>query len=135
MAAKFLSREDILKASVLRSEAVEVPEWKGSIRVQELDGYSRDVLDTLTYKDQRANLPDTEFSSNWRVRVVALSVVDAEGHRMFSLEDAEILKAMPDTVLRKLYAVARKLSGLGAELEEQAKEGFLAIQNGGLSSG
>jgi len=38
-------------------------------------------------------------------------------------------------VLRKLYAVARKLSGLGAELEEQAKEGFLAIQNGGLSSG
>jgi len=115
--SKFLTRDAILKAQDLPTEEVEVPEWGGVVRVRGLTGAERDAFEQSIVeqrgKNTRMNL------RNIRAKLVALTVVDEEGNRVFSDEDAEALGKKSAAALDRVFAVAQRLSGLRPEDVEE----------------
>lgn len=115
--SKFLTRDAILKAQDLPTEVVEIPEWNGAVIVRGLTGAERDAFEQSIVeqrgKNTRMNL------RNIRAKLVALTVVDEEGNRVFSDEDAEALGKKSAAALDRIFAVAQRLSGLRPEDVEE----------------
>jgi hypothetical protein len=113
----FLSRDEILQAQDLPTEDVPVPEWGGVCRVRGLTGAERDAFEQSIVetrgKNTRMNL------RNIRAKLVALTVVDEDGNRIFSDEDAEALGKKSAAALDRIFAVAQRLSGLRPEDVEE----------------
>lgn len=115
-----LNRDAILAASDLVYKDVDVPEWGGTVRVRGLTGAERDQYEQSVMIQQgkrtRMNL------LNARAKLVALTVVDDAGKRLFSDQDIEVLGAKCATALERIFDVARELSGLSEnDLEELEK--------------
>lgn len=116
---KLLTRDDILKAQDLPTERVSCPEWGGEVIVRGLTGAERDAFEQgiveTRGKNTRMNL------KNIRARLVALTVVDEQGNRLFSDDDVEPLGRKSATALNRVFEVAQRLSGLTpADVEELA---------------
>lgn len=117
---KYLSREDILGASDLQYEDVEVPEWGGTVRLRGLTGSERDEFEAGIVRrrgrDVEANL------QNIRAKLVSLAAVDEDGKRLFSEADVAALGRKSARALDRLFSVAQRLSGLtDNDVEELAK--------------
>ena len=118
---RFLSAEDILLADDIPYETVEVKEWGGILRVRGMTGAERDSYEsgTVSFDDRgrrRLNLVDA------RARVMARTVVDGEGHRLFTEAQVKTLSKKSAVALEKVSAVALRLSGMTAEdLDAAAK--------------
>ncbi len=131
MSEKLLSKADILSADDLVTERVAVPEWGGEVIVAVMSAADRDLLelsvpDSGTKKERFANL---------RARTVALTAVDEQGQRLFTMEDVEALGKKSCRALRRLYNVASRLNGLGAEeVEELIKKSDPSPPAGSSSS-
>ena len=116
----YLTREQILKADDLPTEDVEVPEWGGVVRVRALTGAERDALEAAVLdvrgKNVRVRL------ENARALIVAMSVVDEDGNRLFSDKDVKALGQKSAAALDRVASVAMRLAGLTKEdLEELTK--------------
>lgn len=116
----FLGRDAILAIDDLPKEEVYVPEWKTWICVRALTGAERDAFEQSIVeqkgKSTRMNL------QNLRAKLVALTVVDEEGKRIFSDADAKLLGQKSALALNRVFEVAQKLSGLTpADVEELTK--------------
>jgi len=106
-----LTREEILGAKErLATEIVGVPEWGGKVTVRELTGAQRDAFEEGCYtgrgKDRR------ESFGNLRARLVALSIVGEDGHRMFGPADVEALGELGAAGLDRVFSACQRLSGL-----------------------
>ncbi len=114
---KLLTRDAILQAEDLPTEDIEVEEWGGAVRVRALTGAERDAFEQSIVeqrgKSTRMNL------RNIRAKLVALTVVDADGKRLFSDKDAELLGKKSAAALDRVFEVAQKLSGLSPEDMEE----------------
>jgi hypothetical protein len=118
-----LNRDQILEADDLKTEEIEVPEWNGSVVVRELRGRERDAFEEGSLDKQR-NLKMT----NMRARLVALSVVDEDGKRMFTAKEAELLGDKSATALNKLFEVSCRLSGItDSDVDELEKNSEAAL--------
>lgn len=113
-------REDILGSDDLAKREVAVPEWKcGKVTLRELSGTDRDDWETsLVRLDE--NGKRVVSRENARANLVARSIVDAEGNRVFSDADIEKLGRKSGKVLDRLYDVAVELSGIGPKAIEAA---------------
>lgn len=100
-----LSRVAILAAVDIHSETVAVPEWGGTVIVRGLTGTERDAFEQRCHETSYANV---------RACLLAFSLVDDNGKRLFSLEDVQALGAKSAAPLDLLFDVARRLSGIGA---------------------
>jgi hypothetical protein len=115
-----LTRDAILQAQDLPRELVSVPEWGGEVYVRALTGAERDAFEQSIVeqkgKSTKMNL------QNMRAKLVALTVVDEEGKRVFSDADAKLLGQKSALALNRVFEVAQKLSGLTPEdVEELTK--------------
>jgi len=114
---KLLTRDAILQAEDLPTEDIEVEEWGGAVRVRALTGAERDAFEQSIVeqrgKSTRMNL------RNIRAKLVALTVVDADGKRLFSDKDAELLGKKSAAALDRVFEVAQRLSGLSPEDMEE----------------
>jgi hypothetical protein len=99
-----LSRVAILAAVDIHTETVSVPEWGGSVTVRGLTGTERDAFEQRCHETSYANV---------RAALLAFSLVDENGKRLFSLEDIQALGAKSAAPLDRLFDVARRLSGIG----------------------
>ncbi|MGE5585722.1 MAG: hypothetical protein ACM309_09390 [Bacillota bacterium] len=112
-----LTKEAILQAQDLPTEDVEVREWGGTVRVRALTGAERDAFEQGVVetrgKSTRMNL------RNIRAKLVALTVVDEDGKRVFTDEDAELLGRKSAAALNRVFEVAQRLSGLRPEDVEE----------------
>ena len=101
-------REQLLGADDLPVEAVEVPEWGVTVWVRSLMAHERDALEMeiAASKDRSVE--------NLRGRLCALCIVDEEGNRVFSLEDAEALGRKSARALDRVFEVALRLNGMSA---------------------
>ena len=112
-----LTRDAILQAKDLPSEDVEVKDWGGTVRVRALTGAERDAFEQSIVeqrgKNTRMNL------QNMRAKLVALTVVDEDGNRLFTDADAAALGKKSAAALTKVFEVAQRLSGLRAEDVEE----------------
>jgi len=114
---RYLNRDEILKLNDLPVEEVYVPEWDAWVRVRGLTGAERDAFEQSIVetrgKNTRMNL------RNIRAKLVALCVVDEQGNRLFSDEDAELLGRKSAAALNRVFEVAQRLSGLRPEDVEE----------------
>ncbi|MEW6048250.1 MAG: hypothetical protein AB1609_17535 [Bacillota bacterium] len=116
---KLLTRDEILKVQDLPVEEIEVKEWGGFLRVRGLTGAERDAFEQSVVETRGRN---TRMNlKNIRAKLVAMTVVDEHGNRLFTDEDAELLGRKSATALNRVFEVAQRLSGLTpADVEELA---------------
>jgi len=115
-----LTKSAILAADDLKTEDVDVPEWGGTVRVCAFSGRERDAFEASLMrgdgKDRKVDL------TNMRARLVALTVVDDSGQKVFTQDDVDLLGAKSGAALDRVFSVAQKLNGLsGADVEELTK--------------
>jgi hypothetical protein len=116
----YLTRDAILKAAVLKTEDVPVPEWGGSVLVRELRGRERDEWEaSLAVQRGRQMVPDV---ANMRAKLVARTVVDADGEPVFTQQDVAALGELSAAALDRVFEAASRLSALNpADVEEMGK--------------
>jgi len=111
-----LTREAILAADDLKREEVQVPEWGGAVCVTTMTGAGRDAWEqSLVGAKGAVNI------TNVRARLVAYTVVDAEGQRLFTDADAEALGRKSAAALDRCAKVAQRLNGLNDTALEDAR--------------
>lgn len=117
---RYLTAADILAADDIPSEVVEVPEWGGSVLVRGMQGHERDSFEAsmieLKGKVRSQNL------RNFRSKMVARCVVDAEGNRLFADVQADALGKKSAAALQRVYRVAERLSGFSDDEVDELTE-------------
>jgi hypothetical protein len=119
----FLSRDQILSAEDLGFEDVYVPEWGGTVRIRGLTSRERDMFEASSIVDDSVNV------DNIRARLVALSLVDETGTRLFELDDAIELGKKSALAMQRVFERAQQLSGLTNEAIDE----LLGNSDGGPS--
>lgn len=119
---ELLTADAILAKDDRRYKIVEVPEWGGKVRVRSLSGQERDKFEASSVK-VRGNKREENFE-NFRARLVALSVVDNSGLRLFP--DAQIphLGQKNAAALQRVFNVATELNGMSDADVEELTESF-----------
>lgn len=115
-----LSKSDILSATDITYDEVTVPQWGGSVRLKLMGGKERGEWDSLIAARSTA---DDRVPNQREIRatLVALCLVDSEGHRLFaSKEDIAALDAKSAEAIDFLYERCRKLNRLGKYATEEA---------------
>jgi hypothetical protein len=115
-AAEILAIEDIVE------ELVDVPEWKGTVRVRGLTGRERDAYES-SLLDQRGRNAKANLQ-NARTKLVVMAVRNADGSRMFTETDIGPLSAKGAAPLNRIWKKALELSGMRDEDVEELTLGF-----------
>jgi hypothetical protein len=111
-----LTRDAILAVPDLQTEVVDVLEWGGSVIVGTMTGAVRDAWErSLVDAKGKVNM------ENIRARLVACTVLDENGVRMFSDTDIAALGNKSAAALDRCAKVAQRLNGLTADDLETAK--------------
>jgi hypothetical protein len=124
-----LDKNTILNADDLPGEVVNVPEWGGSIKVRSMTAKEREDF-SAGLRDKDGNV----VTASWKARLVALTVVDENGARIFADADADALAGKSALVIERLSEVALRLNGLGTEQAAIAKN-LPGAPNAASSSG
>jgi hypothetical protein len=108
-----LSKDEILSASDIKIEKVAVPEWGGEVYVKGMTGAERDKFEAsiieIRGSTQKANLV------NVRAKLACYTICDEAGVRLFKEEEIVELAKKSAQALQRIFDVAQRLSGIGAE--------------------
>jgi hypothetical protein len=131
---KLLTKDEILAAEDRATEVVEVPEWGGAVTVRAMSGTERDRFETESVSFGRTNQGGLQISgpqtNNVRARLVALTVIDTEGKRMFADKDVLALGDKSAAALNRVFEVAQRLSALTNRDVEVLSAGLKGDLNG-----
>lgn len=127
-----LSKAEIIAAEDIAYEDVPVPEWGGAVRVRGLTGAQRSLIEAtmVASKGQEVEVRIEAFRT-LRERLVAASLVDENGKRLFTDHEVSALGEKSAVVLSRLMAVAQRLSGM----DEKAVEAMAGNSEAGQSAG
>ncbi|QTD96965.1 phage tail assembly chaperone [Streptomyces cyanogenus] len=117
-----LNRDAILGVNDLLTEKVDVPEWGGEVIVRGLTGEERDAYEASRRQIRNAGTPQQELvilSENMRAGLLVKCLIDENGDRLFTDQDAGLLGMKNGRTLDRLFDVASRLSGLSDEEAEQ----------------
>lgn len=114
--AAFLNREAIFAVSDIKTEAVYVPEWGGSVYVKGMTARERDEYEVEIVSTRGKNVEVNR--RNLRAKLVVRTVVDENGERLFGDTDIKELGEKSAAAIDRLFGVAQRLSGLSPEDEE-----------------
>ena len=117
------SLADILAIEDIAYETVFVPEWGRSVRLVSLTGLERNRI-AVAAREQAKRTGEDEANLYFQARVIAASMVDGEGTHIATQADAEALMKKNGGALTRLFMVAMRLSGMGAEEEQEAIAGL-----------
>jgi hypothetical protein len=111
-----LTRAAIFAAEDLKSEIIGVPEWGGSVKVQEMSGALR-----IRWENAVAGL-GADAGLKILGALVVCSVVDESGEPLFTDADIDALGKKSTAALTRVYNAATKVSGLRpADLDNAVK--------------
>ncbi len=130
--SQYLTKDQILQAQDIMFEDVPVPEWGGTVRVVTLTGNERDAIEASMIVGKGKN-KDVSLA-NLRAKVVARSIVDEEGKRIFEDEDIAALGRKSAAALNRVYEVAQRLSGITQEDVDELTKNSEAAQSEGSGS-
>ena len=112
-----LSKRDFLKSRAPKTRDVEIPEWGGTVTVQEMTAEQRDEFDEYVISMREENKV-----KGLRAVVVSICTVDEYGKRIFTDLDIPDLQKKSATIIGRISDEAMKLSGLSEEdVEERVK--------------
>lgn len=123
----FLTRDAIFAVSDIQTEDVFVPEWNGTVKVRGLTAAERDVYETSIVSQRGKNVELNR--QNIRAKLVALSVVDEAGVRIFADTDVRKIGEKSAAAVDLLYGVASRLSGLSKDDEDELAKNSGSDQN------
>jgi hypothetical protein len=139
-----LSHDQILEAQDLETEDVPVPEWGGEVRVKGLTGEERDSYEAACMterpsydgkgKQVRGRTELGRNLSNVRAKLVARSIVDEQGERLFTDHEVAALGKKSAAALERVFDVAARLSRLSDEDVEDLAGNSGAAQSGDSAS-
>src|SRR5688572_27230813 len=100
----YLTRADIDAAKDIKVEDLEVPEWGGTVRVRGLTGGQRSDIEAtmVAINGQRIEIR-REALREMRLRVVASSLVDGDGRRMFSDKELNALAEKSASAIDRIF--------------------------------
>ena len=124
-----LSKSQILAADDLPRELVNVPEWNGDVYVKALTAKERDDYEA-GFVVQKGGAVKSIDLANVRARLVAMTIVDESGIRMFNDMEVFDLGRKSATALNRVYEVAKRLSGISQSDEEEMVKNSDAGQSG-----
>jgi hypothetical protein len=108
-----LNKDQILQASDIPIHEVEVPEWGGSVFVKGMTGTERDKFESsiieMRGNQQRVNMIDV------RAKLACYTICDEKGKRLFTDVEIKELAKKSASALQRIFDVAQKLSGIGAD--------------------
>ena len=128
-----LNKTQILEALDLKSEAVDVPEWNGSVLVRTMTGADRDAFEASLIVTQLDGTRKPNMT-NMRAKLVALTVVDEAGALVFDVTDVDRLSLKSASALERVFTVAQRINGLGAAADEVAAKNSMADPSAGSTS-
>lgn len=124
-----LNKAAIIAASDLAHEDVPVKEWGGTVRVRTMTGIERDEFRTAIASED--GIPVGKFSA----ALLAATLIDENGDRLFSVDDLAALQAKSASSLDGPAAVAMRLNGLGGSAVQDASKNSEADQSADSGSG
>ena len=124
-----LTKQAILAAADLPHEDVSVPEWGGTVRVRSMTGAERDQFRAAL--NVEGGTPIGQFSA----ALLAATIIDEAGNKLFDLGDLESLQAKSAKALDAPAVVAMRLNGLGGTAVVDAVKNSAADQNADSGSG
>lgn len=123
-----LTASDILDADDIVAEYVEVPEWGGTVKIMGLSGEARNRVGALMRAEGKKTSED-EALAFFQMRVIAASMVDEDGKRLFSQNDVHKLAAKSAGALQRVYDACARISGLSETAVEDAKQDLKATSS------
>lgn len=117
----FLSRESLLAPTGPRFVEVDIPELGGRVRVKSMSAAERGRFEAY-FQNAQTGKNRAERLSKAREMLVIACVVDENGNKLFTPQDAEALSKQDVTVLERICRAAQDLSLIAdSDLEELAK--------------
>jgi hypothetical protein len=135
----YLGRDAILRASVLKTEEVKVPEWADpetgadTVLVRELRGRERDEWEASLAAQRGKQL--VADLANISAKLAALCIVGDDGEPLFTRQDVAALGELSAAALERVTKTAARLSGLREEDLEDAAKNSGTAPSGGSASG
>lgn len=125
------TRESIRAAATAKPvvDSLDVPEIGGLTYVRGLTGKQRDIWEQWCVVGEGKN----RHLKNVRGKLLARTLCDEAGTRLFADADAEWLGDLPGAVISPLYDIAARLSGI-SEAVKQDLEKFSEAEGSGASS-
>ena len=121
-----LNRDAILAVNDIKVEKVPVPEWHDEVIIRgltgdELDAFQGSIRQFRPTFDGKG-METVLIQEGMRAKLLVKCLIDENGDRLFTDQDAPELGKKNGAVIDRLYDVAAALSGLSEE-EKQAMEG------------
>ena len=108
----------ILQADDLPRELVAVPEWGGEVYVRCMTAAERDDWESSVISLEKGGKTKTDMR-NLRAKLVARTVCDEKGERLFSDAQVKELGGKSAAALDRLYSVAARLSAITKSDEDE----------------
>lgn len=105
--SKTLTKSLIFSANRNAMERVEVPEWGGAVFVRSVRGN-----EWMEFRDAVMNRQGEVIENTMMARLVALTICDAGGKRLFANDDWELVNELPLSPLMRVFRVAMKFNNL-----------------------
>jgi len=102
----FLTKQQITEAQDRKFVEVEVPEWGGTVRLASLNADDAVEQEALVRKSKEG-VP----AVNPLTTLLAASIVDSEGNRLFSQSELAALGKRSPRILARLVTAVQKLNG------------------------
>jgi hypothetical protein len=128
-----LTRDQILESSDLKKESVDVPEWGGTVTVRTMTGTDRDAFESSLYPAGPDGVRKSD-PSNMREKLVAMTVVDDAGNRIFTGDDISAIGRKSSAAIERVFLVAQRLNGIGPAAAEVAVKNSDASPSEGSTS-
>ena len=128
VAPKVIGKMDVLRAKKLKRELVPVPEWGGSIWVQEMTAEERDQFDSWVVGKKAGD------QTGMRLRVLLHTAINEDGTMMFSELDLDDLKIKSGCAVTTVSNAGLRLSGMSEEAKVEETKNSVAEESGDSSS-
>ena len=113
-----LTREEIVSASDLPFQDVDVPEWGGTVRVGTMTAGERDAYENDIYETDGANIKIKR--KDFRAKMLVRCLKTAEGGQLF--DDVAELSKKSSKPVQRLFEVAQELNGLGEAVQDEIEK-------------
>ncbi len=123
-----LTKADVMRHTELKKELVKIPEWGGSLWVQEMTSIQRDYFEAWTMEQPKGSVKGT------RIAVILNTVVDEKGKPFFTDLDIPDLEVKPADIIDRIAAVGLRLSGMTEAAQENERKNSEPVQEEDLSS-
>ena len=119
---KILTAADLLDATDLHRELVELPELGAAAYVREMSGIERDEWESSVSRRRGGSIEVNR--KNFRATLLVRCVCDENGERLFKDDQAGALGRVGAGTIGRLFDVAMRVNGISKSDQEELTESF-----------